>query len=144
MRGYLRYVTTLQHSSRFTWGTSLKGWLLTILRPKGRRGRRLSRVDIDGERVEQPTATVRAPGETPEEALLRNTLDPELKAALEALPETLWDAVWLRDVDEMTYAEMADVLRVPIGTVMSRIFRSRQRLYQELTARVDGPTRGVS
>ena len=138
------YVKVLQFSTRFTWGTSLRAWLLTILRNAAanrRRDRRRSRVDVDGERVEQSTATVQAPGETPEETLLRKTLDPQLKAALETLPETLRDAVWRRDVDEMTYAEMADMLGVPIGTVMSRIFRGRQKLYQELAARIDGPAR---
>jgi len=137
------YVKALQHSSRFTWGTSLKAWLLTILRNAAanrRRGHRRSRVDVDEARVEWSTATVHAPGETPEQALLRKTLDPQLKEALESLPTALREAVWRRDVEEMTYAEMADALGVPIGTVMSRIFRGRQRLYQELAGRIERPT----
>ena len=141
------YVKALQHWRRFTWGTSLSAWLLTILRNTAanrRRDRRRSRVDVDGERFDQSATTVQARGETPEEALLRQTLDPQLKAAFETLPRALREAVWRRDVDEMTYAEMADVLGVPIGTVMSRIFRGRQRLCQELTARIDEPMRRAS
>ena len=43
--------------------------------------------------------------------------------------------VWLRDVDELTYQEIADVLEIPIGTVMSRLSRGRKQLYEALTQR---------
>ena len=49
-----------------------------------------------------------------------------------SLPEAFRQAVWLRDVEELTYAEIADVLDVPIGTVMSRISRGRRALYERL------------
>ena len=65
---------------------------------------------------------------TPETQLLRTVLDADLRAALDRLPETFREAVWLRDVEEFTYQEIADVLSVPIGTVMSRISRGRKRL----------------
>ena len=69
--------------------------------------------------------------------LTRATLDVDLQAALDALPEAFRQAVWLRDVEELTYAEIADVLDVPIGTVMSRISRGRRALYDRLqTTRV--------
>jgi RNA polymerase sigma-70 factor (ECF subfamily) len=50
------------------------------------------------------------------------------------LPDTFRQAVWLRDVEELTYAEIAGVLDVPIGTVMSRISRGRRLLFDRLTA----------
>jgi RNA polymerase sigma-70 factor (ECF subfamily) len=43
--------------------------------------------------------------------------------------------VWLRDVEELSYAEIADVLAIPIGTVMSRISRGRRTLYERLAGR---------
>ena len=58
----------------------------------------------------------------------------DLQAALDALPEVCRDAVWLRDVEEFTYAEIAGMLGIPIGTVMSRISRGRRLLFERLSA----------
>ena len=94
-------------------------------------------VDVDSEFVEQ--APARSAGDfSPEELLTRATLDTDLQEALDALPEAFRQAVWLRDVEELTYAEIAGVLEVPIGTVMSRISRGRRALYDRLQKRVDG------
>jgi len=72
---------------------------------------------------------------TPEQLLTRATLDVDLQAALDALPDAFRQAVWLRDVEELSYAEIAQVLQVPIGTVMSRISRGRRALYEGLQER---------
>ncbi len=80
---------------------------------------------------------------SPEELLTRATLDVDLQAALDALPDAFRQAVWLRDVEELTYAEIAEVLAVPIGTVMSRISRGRRALYERLQA-ARWPTKGLS
>ena len=72
---------------------------------------------------------------SPEQILTRQTLDADLQAALDALPQAFRQAVWLRDVEELSYAEMAQVLDVPIGTVMSRISRGRRALSEGLKAR---------
>jgi RNA polymerase sigma-70 factor (ECF subfamily) len=69
---------------------------------------------------------------TPEQLLSRETLDVDLQAALDGLPETFRQAVWLRDVEEFTYAEIAKIMDVPIGTVMSRISRGRKMLHDRL------------
>ena len=66
--------------------------------------------------------------------MTRATLDADLQAALDALPDAFRQAVWLRDVEELSYAEIAQVLDVPIGTVMSRISRGRRALYERLQA----------
>ena len=70
--------------------------------------------------------------ETPESLLLRDTLAPELQSAVDRLPAAFREAVWLRDVEEFTYAEIAGMLDIPIGTVMSRISRGRRMLFDEL------------
>ena len=70
---------------------------------------------------------------------MRATMDADLKAALDALPEAFRAAVWLRDVEEFSYAEIARMLDVPVGTVMSRISRGRKLLYEQLVA-----TRGAA
>jgi RNA polymerase sigma-70 factor (ECF subfamily) len=73
------------------------------------------------------------PVETPERILMRSTLDADLQAALDELPDAFREAVWLRDVEEFTYAEIAEMLNVPIGTVMSRISRGRRMLFEKLS-----------
>ncbi len=59
---------------------------------------------------------------------MRDTLNADLQAALDGLGEAFREVVWLRDVDELTYQEIADVLEIPIGTVMSRLSRGRKQL----------------
>jgi RNA polymerase sigma-70 factor (ECF subfamily) len=70
--------------------------------------------------------------ETPERILLRESLGDDLQAALDELPEPFREAVWLRDVEEFSYAEIARTLDIPIGTVMSRIARGRRLLFRRL------------
>ena len=71
---------------------------------------------------------------TPEDLLIDATMDADLQAALDALPDTFRQAVWLRDVEEFSYAEIARMLDIPAGTVMSRISRGRRLLYEQLVA----------
>ena len=130
------YLKAFRSASQFQRGTNLKAWLFTILHNTFRNMRRhdgRNPVDVDSEYVEQ--APSRAPNEfSPEELLTRATLDRDLQAALDALPAAFRQAVWLRDVEELTYAEIAGVLGVPMGTVMSRISRGRRALHERLQA----------
>jgi RNA polymerase sigma-70 factor (ECF subfamily) len=70
--------------------------------------------------------------DTPESLLLKDTLAPELQAAIDELPDVFRQAVWLRDVEEFSYAEIAQMLNIPPGTVMSRISRGRRMLFDRL------------
>jgi RNA polymerase sigma-70 factor (ECF subfamily) len=134
------YLKAFRSAGQFQRGTNLKAWLFTILHNTFRNMRRhdgRNPVDVDSEFVEQ--APARSAGDcSPEELLTRATLDTDLQEALDALPEAFRQAVWLRDVEELTYAEIAGVLDVPIGTVMSRISRGRRALYDRLQKRGDG------
>jgi RNA polymerase sigma-70 factor (ECF subfamily) len=131
------YLKAFRSAHQFEPGTNLKAWLFTILHNTFRNIRRhdgRNPVDIDSEAVEQ--AVDDTPGtQSPEQILTRATLDVDLQAALDALPGAFRQAVWLRDVEELSYAEMATVLGVPIGTVMSRISRGRRALSEGLKAR---------
>jgi RNA polymerase sigma-70 factor (ECF subfamily) len=62
-------------------------------------------------------------------------MDADLQAALESLPAAYREAVWLRDVEQFSYDEIAGIVGVPIGTVMSRISRGRRALYDDLVTR---------
>jgi RNA polymerase sigma-70 factor (ECF subfamily) len=138
------YLKAFRSSSQFARGTNLKAWLFTILHNTYRNMRRhdgRNPVEVDSEVVEsaQSTDANGAASETPEQLLTRATLDADLQAALDALPGTFRQAVWLRDVEEFSYAEIAAMMDVPIGTVMSRISRGRRMLYERLArARVAG------
>jgi RNA polymerase sigma-70 factor (ECF subfamily) len=132
------FVKAFRHSDQFARGTNLRAWLYTILHNTWRNRRRdASRdtVEVDSEQVELAAASpIGEPVETPERILMRSTLDADLQAALDELPDAFRQAVWLRDVEEFTYAEIAEMLNVPIGTVMSRISRGRRMLFEKLSA----------
>jgi RNA polymerase sigma-70 factor, ECF subfamily len=100
-------------------------------------------VDVDSEVVERAE---NLPGRaaTPEDLLLDATMDVDVKAALDSLPDTFRTAVWLRDVEEFSYAEIARMLEIPAGTVMSRISRGRRMLYEQLVASRGGTPEGTS
>ncbi|MEO6239288.1 MAG: sigma-70 family RNA polymerase sigma factor [Vicinamibacterales bacterium] len=131
------YLKAFRSAHQFEAGTNLKAWLFTILHNTFRNVRRhdsRNPVDVDSEAVEQAVSA--GPGaQSPEQILSRATLDVDLQGALDALPDAFRQAVWLRDVEELSYAEMAQVLDVPIGTVMSRISRGRRALSEGLQSR---------
>jgi RNA polymerase sigma-70 factor (ECF subfamily) len=135
------YLKAFRAADRFEPGTNLRAWLFTILHNTAlnrARDRARDTVAVDSEIVDQAADTA-APGgssagaaETPESLLIRETLAPELQAAIDALPEAFRQAVWLRDVEEFSYGEIAAMLSIPIGTVMSRISRGRHLLFDAL------------
>ena len=134
------YLKAIRAQRSFARGTNLKAWLYTILqntwRNRQRDGAR-SRIEFNSEAVERSSEAVtgvpRHREETPESLLMRESLNADLQAALDGLGESFREVVWLRDVDELTYQEIADVLDIPIGTVMSRLSRGRNQLYEALT-----------
>jgi len=135
------YLKAFRSAAQFAPGTNLRAWLFTILHNTARnRARDLARehTDVDSDAVERAleatsgVADLAAAGATPESILLRETLTPELQQAVDALPAQFREAVWLRDVEEFSYAEIAGMLQVPVGTVMSRISRGRRLLFDRL------------
>src|ERR1700704_6601464 len=135
------YLKAFRAAGQFQPGTNLRAWLFTILHNTARnraRDRARDTVAIDSDIVDR-AADAPAPGgasagaaETPETLLLRDTIAPDLQAAIDALPDAFRQAVWLRDVEEFSYAEIARMLDIPVGTVMSRISRGRHLLYEQL------------
>src|SRR5437870_126786 len=114
------YLKAFRSADRFEPGTNLRAWLFTILHNTARnraRDRARDTVTVDSEAVERAELSSPAPGDTPETLLLRDTLAPDLQAAIDALPEAFREALWLRDVEEFSYAEIAAMLSIPVGTV---------------------------
>jgi RNA polymerase sigma-70 factor, ECF subfamily len=66
--------------------------------------------------------------ETPESVMAAKEIAAAVNAAMEALPEDLRQAVTLREIEGLSYEEIAEVMRCPIGTVRSRIFRAREAI----------------
>jgi RNA polymerase sigma-70 factor (ECF subfamily) len=131
------YLRAFRSSGQFAAGTNLRGWMFTILHNaflNQRRDRGRSPIDADSDAVEQAPDD-RQTARNPEELLLRETLDADLQAALDSLPAAYREAVWLRDVEQFSYQEIARIVGVPVGTVMSRIARGRRALYEDLVAR---------
>jgi RNA polymerase sigma-70 factor (ECF subfamily) len=134
------YLRAFRAADQFEPGTNLRAWLFTILHNTARnrvRDRARDTVTVDSEIMERAVEVGKpgggGPGETPEALLLRDALAPELQAAIDALPPNFRQAVWLRDVEEFSYAEIASMLSVPAGTVMSRISRGRRMLFDQLS-----------
>src|SRR5258705_2964815 len=136
------YLKAFRAADRFEPGTNLRAWLFTILHNAALnrvRDRARDTVAVDSEVVDRaadaPPPGGRSSGaaETPESLLLRDTLTPELQAAIDALPEAFRQAVWLRDVEEFSYAEIAELLSIPVGTVMSRISRGRHQMIDRVS-----------
>ena len=127
-------------SDSFDAGTNVRAWVFTILHNSARnrvRDRARDTVLIDSDVVERAAArpsiaAFPSAGDTPESLLMRETLAPDLQAAIDDLPGAYRQAVWLRDVEEFSYGEIAAMLSSPLGTVMSRISRGRRMLFERL------------
>ena len=148
------YLKAFRARGRFSPGTNLKAWLFTILHNtwrNRRRDRARARVEFDSEIVEHAAelgAAATPARESPEALLLRANLTVELRTALDALPEAFREVVWLRDVEDLSYQEIADVVAIPVGTVMSRLSRARKQLYRQLVrgqeTEADAPARSTT
>jgi RNA polymerase sigma-70 factor (ECF subfamily) len=136
------YLKAYRAFGSFKEGTNLKAWLYRILtntfiNSYRARKRRPEQTDIDD--VEDLYLYRRlggleavAAGRSAEEEVLEHFTEGDVKAAVEALPEQFRMAVLLADVEGFSYKEIADILDIPIGTVMSRLHRGRKSLQKTL------------
>jgi RNA polymerase sigma-70 factor (ECF subfamily) len=123
----------------FTEGTNLKAWLYRIVtntfintyRKKQREPATVSGDDVDEWYLYDRLGS-RAVEASAETSVLESLPDEDVQRALDDLPETFRMAVWLADVEGFSYKEIAEVLDIPIGTVMSRLHRGRKALEKAL------------
>jgi RNA polymerase sigma-70 factor (ECF subfamily) len=78
--------------------------------------------------------------ETPESVLAAKEIAGVVNAAMEALPEDLRQAVTLREIEGLTYDEIAVIMNCPIGTVRSRIFRAREAISSRIRPMLENQT----
>ncbi|TAL84190.1 MAG: RNA polymerase sigma factor RpoE [Rhodanobacter sp.] len=96
-------------------------------------GRRPSAEDVDaGDAVFMAGAERMQDSATPERELMRQEIEQSVFSTVQALPEELRTAITLREVDGLSYDEIADAMGCPIGTVRSRIFRAREAIDEKL------------
>lgn len=112
-------------------GTNARGWLLTILRNtfiNDYRRRKHEPVAMDLEAVE-PHALYRSIQETdPEGTFFAQIVDAKVIEAIDALPTEFREVLALSDIEGLPYGEIAEHLKIPVGTVKSRLFRARRQL----------------
>lgn len=111
---------------RFTAGTNLRAWLYKIMFNMYYTSLRRSKLELT--QLDDIVAdTIAAEPPTPQ-----FVTEEEVRAALNRLPKDFQIAVMLADIEELSYNEIADVLQIPRGTVMSRLHRGRKLLRMEL------------
>jgi RNA polymerase sigma-70 factor (ECF subfamily) len=125
-------------------GAHPRAWLLTIMRHaqiNRTRRQRPELLDDQDAAFERLAATEGLGAMTPEGLVVGEMFDRVVSDALAALPDRFLAAVTLVDVDGLSYKEAAEVLGVPIGTVMSRLHRARARMRKRLVAAGLAPRR---
>jgi RNA polymerase sigma-70 factor (ECF subfamily) len=136
------YLKAYRAFGSFTEGTNLKAWLYRILtntyiniyRAKKRRPEESDIEDVEDLYMYHRLSGLEAAsaGRSAEEEVLDQFSDLEVKSAIEELPEQFRLAVLLSDVEGFSYKEIADILGIPLGTVMSRLHRGRRALQKSL------------
>ncbi|MGH9265745.1 MAG: sigma-70 family RNA polymerase sigma factor [Acidimicrobiales bacterium] len=136
------YLKAYRAFGSFTEGTNLKAWLYRILtntyintyRAKKRRPEESDIDDLENFYLYRRLGGLEGAtaGRSAEDEVLDHFTETEVKEAIEALPEQFRMAVLLGDVEGFSYKEIAEILDVPIGTVMSRLHRGRRALQKRL------------
>jgi RNA polymerase sigma factor (sigma-70 family) len=120
-------------------GTNPRAWLLQIVRNVAYASKSLVRgaklVALPDESTgAAPLPELTDPGDDPETALMRRDDVKRVTRLLASLPAELREALVLREIEELSYKEIAQITETPIGTVMSRLWRGRQLLAAAITA----------
>ncbi|GAC1602888.1 MAG: RNA polymerase sigma factor [Acidimicrobiales bacterium] len=125
-------------------GAYPRAWLLTIMRNthiNRNRRRRPELLDDPAATFERLAATEGVGAQTPEALVVGETFEAVVVDALDALPTRFRRVVDLVDIEGLSYAETAEALGIPVGTVMSRLHRARNRMRRRLVAAGLAPRR---
>jgi RNA polymerase sigma-70 factor (ECF subfamily) len=125
------YLRAFRFFGGFHGGDS-RAWLLTIVRHTCYTWLRQQRAHDLITVFDEELHTPECPTADPETQLVQQASAQALRAAVEALPVEFREVVVLRDLEELSYKEIATIANIPIGTVMSRLARARKRLQQAL------------
>lgn len=134
------YLRAYRSYDTFEAGTNLRAWLFRILtnqyinsyRAKQRRPQESDLDDVEDLYLYRRVSNLEALSRSAEDTLFDLFTDEEVKTALEELPEVFRVPVLLADVEGFSYKEIAEMIDVPIGTVMSRLHRGRKAMHKKL------------
>ncbi len=130
------YLKAYKYYDKFQEGTNFKAWLFKILKNtfiNSYRRRQARPPQSDFAQIEdsfeaQVSDEVKRRIKSPEDELLEDVLDEDVQRALDDLPTDYRMAVVLADLEGFSYKEIAEILELPVGTVMSRLYRGRKLL----------------
>jgi RNA polymerase sigma factor (sigma-70 family) len=125
------YLRAFRHFDGFR-GQATKPWLMAILRNVCRAefARRSGTAAAIADVAEDALPLWQEPESSPETAILRQRDSAAVRALVAALPAAFREAIVLRDINDLSYREIAEVIGAPVGTVMSRLARARSMLRQ--------------
>jgi RNA polymerase sigma-70 factor (ECF subfamily) len=132
------YLRALRHFDTLR-SQDVKPWLLAILRNVCRveygRQSRVLLYDVNGEpdQLESAIPLWREAPDTPETQVLRKLDDETIRGLVAALPDVFREVIVLREIDDLSYREIAAIVDAPVGTVMSRLARARAMLRGKLS-----------
>jgi RNA polymerase sigma-70 factor (ECF subfamily) len=131
------YVRALLAMERLRADSNIKGWLFTILRNvwfnqlrKWRNGPQMIEIEDENGVADW----IAEPSPDAHDQYVTNMEREQVRAAIQKLPTQFREIILLREYEELSYQEIADVLDCPVGTVMSRLGRARKKLGTLLTA----------
>jgi RNA polymerase sigma-70 factor (ECF subfamily) len=134
------YLKAFASFHQFEEGTNLRAWLYRVLTTtfintyrKGQRQPQIAHAELEDWQLAQAQSHTSDLGKSAEVEALENLPDSDIKRALQEIPEDFRMVVYFADVEGFSYKEIAEILNVPSGTVMSRLHRGRKQLREKLT-----------
>jgi RNA polymerase sigma-70 factor (ECF subfamily) len=134
------YLKAFASFHQFEEGTNLRAWLYRVLTTtfinsyrKGQRQPQIAQGELEDWQLAGAQSHTSDLGKSAEVEALENLPDTDIKRALQEIPEDFRIVVYLADVEGFAYKEIAEILGVPGGTVMSRLHRGRKQLREKLT-----------
>jgi RNA polymerase sigma-70 factor (ECF subfamily) len=138
------YVRAIQAMGRLREGSNIKGWLFTILRNiwfnqlrKMRNGPRMVELDLGDSNAN----SIAEPSKNVHDLYVSEMEAERVRAAIQELSVEFREIILLREYEDFSYQQIANVLDCPVGTVMSRLARARAKLRSSLSARLPGSIR---
>jgi len=133
---YLKAFTSFH---QFEEGTNLRAWLYRVLTTtfintyrKDQRRPQVAQAELEDWQLAQAQSHTSDLGKSAEVEALENLPDSDIKKALQEIPEEFRMVVYLADVEGFSYKEIAEIVDIPAGTVMSRLSRGRKQLREKL------------
>ncbi|MCX6447727.1 MAG: sigma-70 family RNA polymerase sigma factor [Actinobacteria bacterium] len=133
------YLKAFNSFHQFEEGTNLRAWLYRVLTTtfintyrKDQRRPQLASGELEDWQLAEAQSHTSDLGKSAEVEALENLPDSDIKRALQEIPEEFRIAVYLADVEGFSYKEIADIVEIPAGTVMSRLHRGRKLLREKL------------